>query len=102
MFVVMSGIACLLRPSLSPHGLLPSAGVRHLPVALLTMRGVLTGLERFGHESAIVVGDRLLVLMLGAYALLQGWGLIGLCLMFVVARHRRRWRAVPRGLSSAV
>jgi O-antigen/teichoic acid export membrane protein len=87
MFVVMSGIACLLRPEPEVRTacflLLASAICRSY---LLTMRGVLTGLERFGHESAIVVGDRLLVLMLGAYALLQGWGLIGLCLMFVVAR----------------
>jgi PST family polysaccharide transporter len=87
MFVVMSGIACLLRPEPEVRTacflLLASAICRSY---LLTMRGVLTGLERFGHESAIVVGDRLLVLVLGAYALLQGWGLIGLCLMFVVAR----------------
>ncbi len=87
MFVVMTGIAFLLRPEPEIRTacllLLASAICRSY---LLTMRGVLTGLERFGDESAIVVGDRLLVLVLGGYALLQGWGLIGLCAMFVVAR----------------
>lgn len=87
MFVVMSGIALMLRPEhdvrLACVLMLSSAIGRSY---LLTMRGVLTGLERFGHESVIVVGDRVLVLGLGAYALLQGWGLLGLCSMFVVAR----------------
>jgi len=87
MFVAMSGIAFLLTPDrdvrLACLLLLGSAIGRSY---LLTMRGVLTGLERFGRESVIVVGDRVLVLVLGAYALLQGWGLIGLCSMFVVAR----------------
>jgi len=87
MFVVMSGVAFLLRPEpevrIACLLLLASAICRSY---LLTMRGVLTGLEHFGHESIIVIGDRILVLVLGAYALLQGWGLIGLCSMFVVAR----------------
>jgi polysaccharide transporter, PST family len=87
MFVVMSGLAFLLRPEHEVRVacliMLASAIGRSY---LLTMRGVLTGLERFGRDSAIVIGDRVLVLACGAYALFQGWGLFGLCAAFVVAR----------------
>jgi PST family polysaccharide transporter len=87
MFVVMSGLAFLLRPEHEVRVacllMLASAIGRSY---LLTMRGVLTGLERFGRDSAIVIGDRVLVLAFGVYALSQGWGLFGLCGMFVAAR----------------
>jgi O-antigen/teichoic acid export membrane protein len=53
---------------------------------MLTIRGVLQGLERFGWESVVVIADRVLLLALGTYALWSGGGLRGLTLAFVVAR----------------
>lgn len=53
---------------------------------LLTARHVLMGLERFGLDSLLVVGDRLLLFAIGVGALVLGYGLIGLSVAFVVAR----------------
>ena len=53
---------------------------------MLTIRGVLQGLERFGWESVVVIADRALLLGLGFYALRSGGGLHGLTVAFVVAR----------------
>jgi PST family polysaccharide transporter len=68
-------IACLL--------MLGSAVLRSY---VLTVRGVLQGLERFPEDSAIVVADRVLLLAAGAIALKLGAGLVGLAIAFVVAR----------------
>jgi O-antigen/teichoic acid export membrane protein len=53
---------------------------------MLTIRGVLMGLERFGWDSFVVLADRLILVSLGAGALLAGYGLRGLTISFVVAR----------------
>ena len=53
---------------------------------MLTIRGVLQGLERFGWDSAVVIADRGLLLALGVASLLAGGGLRGLAMAFVVAR----------------
>jgi len=53
---------------------------------MLTIRGVLQGLERFGWESIVVIADRVLLLALGTGALWSGGGLRGLTIAFVVAR----------------
>ncbi len=53
---------------------------------MLTIRGVLQGLERFGWESVVVIADRVLLLTLGTYALWSGGGLHGLTIAFVAAR----------------
>jgi len=53
---------------------------------MLTIRGVLQGLERFGWESIVVIADRALLLTLGTYALCSGGGLRGLTIAFVAAR----------------
>ncbi len=53
---------------------------------MLTIRGVLQGLERFGWESIVVIADRVLLLTLGTYALWSGAGLRGLTIAFVAAR----------------
>ena len=53
---------------------------------MLTVRGVLQGLERFGWDSFVVIADRLLLLVAGALALEAGGGLRGLALAFVVSR----------------
>jgi len=68
-------VACLL--------MLGSAVLRSY---VLTVRGVLQGLERFPEDSAIVIADRVLLLIAGAAALKLGAGLIGLALAFVIAR----------------
>jgi len=53
---------------------------------MLTIRGVLQGLERFGWDSLVVLADRGLLLALGVAALMSGTGLRGLTIAFVVAR----------------
>jgi O-antigen/teichoic acid export membrane protein len=57
---------------------------------MLTVRGVLMGLERFGWDAVVVITDRLLLLLAGAAALWLGlWlgtGLQGLAMAFVVSR----------------
>jgi O-antigen/teichoic acid export membrane protein len=53
---------------------------------LLTVRGLLQGLRRFDLEALAVVADRVLLLILGAAALLSGYGLFGLAAAFVVSR----------------
>lgn len=53
---------------------------------MLTIRGVLQGLEHFGWDSIIVIADRGLLLAFGVAALWTGMGLRGLALAFVLAR----------------
>lgn len=53
---------------------------------MFTIRGVLQGLERFGWDSLVVLGDRGLLLVLGGTVLWFGYGLLGLSAAFVVAR----------------
>jgi O-antigen/teichoic acid export membrane protein len=53
---------------------------------MFTIRGVLQGLERFGWDSAVVLGDRVLLLVLGTAVLVSGGGLLALSAAFVVAR----------------
>lgn len=53
---------------------------------LLTVRGVLQGLEHFADDSIVVVADRLAVLMLGAVAIGLGYGLVGIAAAFLAAR----------------
>jgi O-antigen/teichoic acid export membrane protein len=53
---------------------------------LLSVRGLLQGLNRFDLEAVTVVADRVLLLGLGTLALLGGFGLYGLSLAFVLAR----------------
>jgi len=53
---------------------------------MLTIRGVLQGLERFGWDSAVVVADRAILLVFGVAALAAGGGLRSLAIAFVLAR----------------
>jgi O-antigen/teichoic acid export membrane protein len=53
---------------------------------MLTIRGVLQGLEHFGWDSLIVLADRGLLLVFGLAALFSGTGLRGLTIAFVLAR----------------
>ncbi len=53
---------------------------------MLTIRGVLQGLERFGWDSIVVAADRAILLAFGTAALMAGGGLRGLAIAFVVAR----------------
>jgi O-antigen/teichoic acid export membrane protein len=63
---------------------------------MLTIRGVLQGLERFAWDSVVVVADRAILLAFGIVALASGAGLHGLAIAFVAAR------AVALGLSAWV
>jgi O-antigen/teichoic acid export membrane protein len=53
---------------------------------LLTVRGVLMGLERFGHEAGVMLADRVLMLAGGLVALRLGGGATGIALSFVITR----------------
>jgi len=53
---------------------------------MLTIRGVLQGLEHFGWDAIVVLADRVLMLIFGLAALSLGTGLRGLAIAFVVAR----------------
>lgn len=53
---------------------------------ILTIRGVLQGLDRFDLEAAAVVADRVLLLVLGLGSLWAGLGVTGLAAAFVVSR----------------
>ena len=53
---------------------------------MLTLRGVLQGLERFGWDSIVLILDRGLLLVCGIAALWAGTGLRGLTIAFVIAR----------------
>jgi len=53
---------------------------------MLTIRGVLQGLERFGWDSVVVAVDRGILLVFGAVALAAGAKLRGLVYAFVAAR----------------
>jgi len=53
---------------------------------MLTIRGVLQGLEHFGWDSIVAIADRGLLLAFGLAALWMGTGLRGLALAFVLAR----------------
>ncbi len=53
---------------------------------MLTIRGVLQGLEHFGWDSLVVIADRGLLLAFGIVALVGGGGLRGLAIAFVIAR----------------
>ncbi len=87
MFLVLSALAFVLRPEpdlrLASVLMVASAVFRSY---LLTVRGVLQGLERFADDSLVVLADRVAVLALGAAALWVGLGLVGLAGAFLVAR----------------
>ena len=87
MFLVMTAIALGLHGEtdlrLASVLMLGSAVLRSY---LLTVRGVLQGLEQFGDDSLIVVGDRLIVLIFCSVALWRGHGLVGLSVAFLAAR----------------
>jgi O-antigen/teichoic acid export membrane protein len=53
---------------------------------VLSARGLLQGLNRFDLEAVTVVADRGLLLVLGTFTLVAGFGLFGLSVAFVVAR----------------
>ena len=82
---------------------------------MFTIRGVLQGLERFGWDSAVVLGDRVLLLVLGAAVLavrrraarpvgrVRGGAGCGARLWRVVDQGpaRRRWRCATTATSGA-
>ena len=87
MLAALSGAAYWSRPEPAVRHacvlLLCSAVLRSY---LLTVRGVLQGLERFADDSALVIADRLLLLVVGSAAVLLGAGIVGVAGAFIVAR----------------
>jgi O-antigen/teichoic acid export membrane protein len=53
---------------------------------VMTVRGVLQGLEQFGHDAAIEFGDRALMLIFGAAAVWMGAGVVGLSAACLASR----------------
>ena len=87
MFVILGAIACISwdQADIRITCLLMLIGAM-LRSYLMTIRGVLLGLERFGDESLVVIADRVTLVLVVAAALYSGLGLIGLGAAFVAAR----------------
>ncbi len=87
MFCAMGALSYALSRDLALwHASLVMLGVAVLRSYLLTIRGVLQGLERFGNDCLVVVGDRVLVLVAVWLAMRAGSGLLGGATAFLVAR----------------
>ena len=85
MFVALAIIALVWYPEAAPAAwlMLASAFIRSY---LLTIRGVLQGLEHFRHDAAVMLADRAFMLAGGAAVLYMGGGVRALALSFVVTR----------------
>lgn len=85
MFAGLSIIALAWYPEAAPAAILMlvSAAIRSY---LLTVRGVLQGLEHFRHDAAVMFADRAFMLGGGVAALVMGSGVTGLALSFVITR----------------
>ena len=95
MFCAMGAISYALSRDLALwHASLVMLGVAVLRSYFLTIRGVLQGLERFGNDCLVVVGDRVLVLVAVWLAVRAGGGIAGVATAFLVrhtaARRGRR------------
>jgi O-antigen/teichoic acid export membrane protein len=87
MFVVMAAASWLAaEDALLWHTSLIMLGAAIMRSFILTVRGVLQGLERFGHDCLVVVGDRVLMLGLSGLAIANGAGLLGVAGAFLLAR----------------
>jgi O-antigen/teichoic acid export membrane protein len=87
MFATLAAVAFALAPDVDLWtASLVMLGVAILRSYLLTIRGIFQGLERFGYDCLVVVGDRLLVVIIAAAAIAEGHGLLGLAVAFVAAR----------------
>jgi O-antigen/teichoic acid export membrane protein len=86
-FVALVAAATILRPEWDVRlACYLLGGSLVLRSYMLTIRGVLQGLERFGWDSVVVAADRAILLVFGTAALLAGTGLRGLAIAFVVSR----------------
>lgn len=87
MVMIFTAAVWLLRdePSvrLASALMLFSAAMRSF---LLTARGIFQGLERFGDDALVTVGDRVLVVAACTTALAAGAGVVGVSLVFCAAR----------------
>jgi len=85
--VTLSATATILRPEWDVRlACYLLGGSLVLRSYMLTIRGVLQGLERFGWDSVVVAADRAILLAFGSAALLAGTGLRGLAIAFVLSR----------------
>lgn len=85
MFAALGTVALAWYPAAAMPALLMlgSAVIRSY---LLTIRGVLQGLEAFHHDAVVMFADRALMLAGGVAALAFGYGVPGLALSFVITR----------------
>jgi O-antigen/teichoic acid export membrane protein len=87
MFFLLGGLAYFWRPEPDVRAasliMLASAILRSY---LLTIRGVLQGLERFAEDSVVVISDRAIVLLFGAIALKLHQRVVGVAVAFLLAR----------------
>lgn len=87
MFAALGVLAFVLRPEFE----LRVATLLMLAAAIfrsyvLTVRGVLQGLELFRDDALVVVADRVLILIFCTAAVWSGYGLIGASVAFLAAR----------------
>jgi O-antigen/teichoic acid export membrane protein len=82
--VSLKALAVFNRDALWPSVLMVAGSM--LRSYVMTVRGVLQGLERFGHDAAIEFGDRALMLIFGAAAMGMGAGVIGLSVACLASR----------------
>lgn len=87
MVALASGAVWLLRAEpdvrMASFLMLLSATMRSY---LLTARGILQGLERFGDDALVTVGDRALLVLACSAALVMGAGVVGVSAVFLATR----------------
>jgi O-antigen/teichoic acid export membrane protein len=85
MFAVLSGVALWWYPAAAPASMLMLVSVV-IRSYLLTIRGLLQGLEEFRHDAAVMFADRVLMFGGGVVALRLGYGVTGLAGSFIATR----------------
>jgi O-antigen/teichoic acid export membrane protein len=87
MVILFGAIALAITPDASARWacllMLGSAVMRSY---LLTARGVMQGLQRFGHDALVTTADRALLVVACGVALGAGAGVVAVSLVFLVAR----------------
>ncbi|HSC27562.1 MAG TPA: flippase [Vicinamibacterales bacterium] len=84
---LLAATVALLRPEWDVRVATVALGCAAVFRSYMTsVRSVFYGIDRFDLETAVLVADRGLLLVIGMAALLAGYGVMGLAIAFVVAR----------------